>query len=166
MTACHRRIERFLQTLCFAARHCGGRLLSQAEREAIERALRYFREAAPKHTADEEEDLFPALVATLPEVAEPVERLEADHVRAAALHAEVDCLGEKWVQAGELSETNLDAFRRATAELEALYAAHIQVEEGEVFSRADGALDKRQLEAIGRRMAARRGVPFPNAASR
>jgi hemerythrin-like domain-containing protein len=166
MTACHRRIERFLETLCYAARQCGGRALAPEEREAIERALRYFREAAPKHTSDEEEDLFPALVATLPEVAAPVERLEADHMRAAALHAEVDCLGEQWVQTGELSETDLGAFRKATAELELLYAGHIQVEEGEVFPRADGALDKNQLEAIGRRMAARRGVPFPEAASR
>lgn len=166
MTACHRRIERFLETLCYAARNCGGRPLSPEEREAIERALRYFREAAPNHTADEEEDLFPALLATLPEVAAPVERLEADHARATVLHAQVDFLGEKWVQAGALSAADLSAFGKATEELEVLYAGHIQVEEREVFPRADGALGKDQLEAIGRRMAARRGVPFPEAASR
>lgn len=162
MTACHRRIERFLETLCYAARNCGGRPLAEEERAAMERALRYFREAAPNHTADEEEDLFPALVAELPEVAAPVERLEADHVRAGELHDQVDALGQRWIRCGELSEEELTAFRSATAELESLYAAHIQVEEGEVFPRAHGALRKDQIEAIGRRMAARRGVRYPD----
>jgi hypothetical protein len=35
--------------------------LNEEQRGAFEAALRYFREAAPKHTADEEESLFPRL---------------------------------------------------------------------------------------------------------
>jgi len=35
--------------------------LTEETRAALESALRYFREAAPKHTADEEESLFPRM---------------------------------------------------------------------------------------------------------
>jgi hypothetical protein len=37
------------------------RPLTEETRAALETALRYFREAAPKHTADEEESRFPRL---------------------------------------------------------------------------------------------------------
>lgn len=165
MTACHRRIEGFLQTLCFAAQNWGGRMLSPQEREALQRSLRYFREAAPKHTADEEEDLFPLLVESAPEVAVPVGRLEADHRRASELHDDVEALGQEWIRRGTLREAELTAFRKATGELESLYAEHIRVEESEVFPRAGHALREEQLEAMGRRMAARRGVSYPEKAS-
>ena len=161
MIACHRRIERFLQTLCFASNNCGGRPLTQEEKDAMERSLRYFRDAAPNHTADEEEDLFPALLRKLPEVREPVERLESDHKRANALHAQVDRLGERWVRDGQLSEADLSTFQEAMQALEALYATHIRAEEHQVFPRAAGTLRDDELEAIGRRMAVRRGVVYP-----
>src|SRR6478735_5445740 len=60
MSDCHRRIEMFMGTLSTAAQF-EGRLLSDDESRALEAALRYFREAAPKHNADEEESLFPRL---------------------------------------------------------------------------------------------------------
>jgi hemerythrin-like domain-containing protein len=166
MMACHRRIERFLQTLRFAARQCGGRPLSEEERDAVKRSLLYFREAAPNHAADEEEDLFPALLSELPDVAVRVERLETEHKRAQALHAHVDRLGERWVREGHLNEEELASFREATEELEALYTEHIHVEEDEVFPHASSALGAEQLEAIGRRMAARRGVAYPESRSK
>jgi len=53
---CHRRIERFLSVL---AQLSGQVSLTADQRASLETALRYFREAAPKHTADEEETLFP-----------------------------------------------------------------------------------------------------------
>lgn len=160
MTACHRRIERFLKTLRFAAEHAGGRGLEPEEREALARALRYFREAAPHHTADEEQDLFPALVRKEPDTAVSVENLEKDHARAEELHARVDALGEKWLQAGQLSGPDLAEFRDATATLEKLYAGHIRIEETEVFPRASRALNRTDLDAIGRRMAQRRGMAY------
>ena len=48
---CHRRVEMFLGVLkAAAALH--GRQLSEDERRSLDNALHYFREAAPKHTAD------------------------------------------------------------------------------------------------------------------
>ena len=46
-----------LQQVAMAA----DRPLADDARNSLETALRYFREAAPKHTADEEESLFPRL---------------------------------------------------------------------------------------------------------
>src|SRR5262252_10900664 len=58
---CHRRIEMFLNVLVRVAEQARGDALNAEQRGALESALRYFREAAPKHTADEEESLFPRL---------------------------------------------------------------------------------------------------------
>ena len=38
-----------------------GRQLSHDERQSLDTVLRYFREAAPRHNADEEESRFPRL---------------------------------------------------------------------------------------------------------
>jgi len=160
LAACHRRVERFLKTLCAAAAQASVHDLTTEEREAIGRSLRYFREAAPNHTADEEQDLFPALVNRDPAAAAAVESLESDHVRAGELHRRVDAIGEEWIRSGRLSESELAKFREASTQLEQLYAEHIRIEETDVFPRAAQVLNEAELEAIGRRMAERRGVAF------
>src|SRR5688572_25428781 len=58
LSDCHRRVENFLGTLIIVAEQARGAELNPHQREGLETALRYFREAAPKHTADEEESLF------------------------------------------------------------------------------------------------------------
>lgn len=160
LTACHRRIERFLKTLRAAAKLAGERDLEKEELEAIGRSLTYFRNAAPKHTEDEEHDLFPALMRKLPDVASSVESLESDHARANVLHARVDVIGQQWIEDRRISPAALGEFLDATSQLEVLYTAHIKHEETEVFPRASSALNDVELEAIGRNMAARRGVEF------
>jgi hypothetical protein len=57
---CHRRIERSLNVLVSVARQNGG-WLDEGQRTALVTSLHYFRDAAPKHTADEEDSLFPSL---------------------------------------------------------------------------------------------------------
>jgi hypothetical protein len=80
------------------------RPLTEGTRVALESALRYFREAAPKHTADEEQSLFPRLRQMhLPDVDAAIERLELleqDHRLAGSLHAEVENLGQWYLEAG------------------------------------------------------------------
>ncbi len=92
MSDCHRRIEMFLNTIR-AAGGLNGRQLAEDERRALDAALRYFREAAPKHNADEEESLFPRLRwVSDPEVQSAladVARLEQEHRWAAPLHAAI-----------------------------------------------------------------------------
>src|SRR5437868_9766364 len=94
---CHRRIERFLAVLIkLAAQAKGGPMTKEQSRE-WEQALDYFRNAAPRHTADEEESLFPRLRGVHhPEVEHALaemQELEADHDQAAEWHGLVDQLG-------------------------------------------------------------------------
>ena len=60
LSDCHRRIEMFMGSLERLSRLIDRQLEDNA-RAALDSALRYFREAAPKHTADEEQSLFPRL---------------------------------------------------------------------------------------------------------
>ncbi len=162
LTDCHRRIERFLSVLVQVSAQARGGPLSEDRRAALETALRYFREAAPKHTADEEETLFPRLrPLENPEVRAvlaQVEALEAQHAEADRRHAEVDRLGAAWLAAGMLSEADAARLSSLVAELAELYRGHIAVEEGEVFPAASAALGDAERHAMGSEMAARRGL--------
>lgn len=60
LSDCHRRVEMFLGMLEAVAKVID-RPATEETRRALESALRYFGEVAPKHTADEEESLFPRL---------------------------------------------------------------------------------------------------------
>lgn len=57
LSDCHRRIEMFLGSLQQVAELIDSPLNS-GTRSSLESALKYFHEAAPKHTQDEEESLF------------------------------------------------------------------------------------------------------------
>jgi hemerythrin-like domain-containing protein len=162
LTDCHRRIERFLSVLSGVATATGGGPLNGEQSAALETALRYFREAAPRHTADEEESLFPRLRGKeLPETQAALARvdaLEQDHARADERHAEVDRLGREWLASGQLPPAAAARLSRLLDELAELYRAHIAVEEGEVFPLAARSLSAAECQAMGGEMAARRGL--------
>jgi hemerythrin-like domain-containing protein len=162
LTDCHRRIERFLNVLVRVAADAQGAPLTPEQRTAFETALRYFRDAAPKHTADEESTLFPRLRASAnPEAQAALARLDAlegDHDRADIAHAEADRLGRQWLDAGTLAPDAAAKLSATLAELTELYRAHIAVEEGEVFPIAARALSAGDRRAAGREMAGRRGL--------
>lgn len=61
LSDCHRRIEHSLQVLLAVTEQVDGQPLFAAHRSDLEGALAYFGTAAPRHTADEEESLFPRL---------------------------------------------------------------------------------------------------------
>src|SRR6478672_9023307 len=86
LSDCHRRIELFLGVLTRIAEDARGGALAEQRCSALMTALRYFREAAPKHTADEEQSLFPRMRACKgAEVEAALDRvaaLEVDHRRA------------------------------------------------------------------------------------
>src|SRR5215475_7981668 len=85
---CHLRIEHFLRILCFVAERAHGPILTEEEATAVQSALNYFRVGGRRHTADEEQSLFPRLIAT-GGFAE-LDRLEEDHAEADESHAEVE----------------------------------------------------------------------------
>jgi hemerythrin-like domain-containing protein len=160
---CHRRIERFLSVLVQVSAQAHGSPLTTEQHAGLETALRYFREAAPKHTADEEETLFPRLRSLdhpgLKALLETISSLENDHARAERSHAVVDRLGQRWLASGSLEVADAERFAQLVDELEALYREHIGTEERELFSAAAGVLDRSAREAMAAEMRARRGLP-------
>jgi hemerythrin superfamily protein len=169
LSDCHRRIERFLGQLSTLAGRAGEGALSEDERGVAENALRYFAEAAPRHTRDEEDSLFPRLRSVAagnePERAAParsaletVARLEEDHRRAEADHAAVDALFRRWIEDGRLPGPERERLRTLLDDLTASYRVHIAAEDGQVFPLAARALDDEQRLDVGREMAGRRGL--------
>lgn len=157
LTDCHRRIEHFLNILFVVVGRAQRRALSGEETEAIHVALQYFRVGGKRHTADEEESLFPRIRAELGSgTLVELERLEDDHAAAAGLHAAVETLYLKWISAGALNEFDTQQLVSNTQSLKQLYEAHIQVEEKLVFPRAAHLLESETVQAIGREFRARR----------
>ena len=163
LSDCHRRIEQFLDVLAKIAETSGGTALSDEHRRAAEAALKYFDVAAPRHTQDEEQSLFPRLrgldhpqvKAALEQIAE----LEADHGRADALHQRAAAIFRAWLHSGPLSPDQHRELSEALASLRAIYAGHIQIEDRTIFPLAAQVLDPGQLKALGAEMAERRGLP-------
>ena len=131
-------------------------------RSALESALRYFRESAPKHTADEEESLFPRLRQIQdPEIENALaslDALEADHHKANTLHGEVDVLGTRCLDERCLPATEAAQFRQAVNKLASIYGEHIRIEDEVVFPAAKRRLSSPQQSAIASEMASRRNL--------
>ena len=161
LSDCHRRVEMFLGTL-EAVAGVIDRPATEETRRALESALRYFAQAAPKHTADEEESLFPRLRQIQhPEVQSAfsrLEQLEEEHRWAAPLHAEVERLGAQYLSTGSLSSPEVEEFRKAVASLASMYKQHISVEDELVFPLAARMLSGADKSAIADEMAGRRKV--------
>lgn len=160
---CHRRIERFLSALVAVAEQSVAGGLAEGQRVILDAALRYFREAAPKHTLDEEESLFPRLRASDGGQAALalLDALHADHRLAEELHREVETLAGRLLAEGRLPEGDSRRLVEVLNDLHAIYQKHIRAEDEELFPLAGRVLSAPELEAVGREMAERRGVNFP-----
>jgi hemerythrin-like domain-containing protein len=162
LSDCHRRIERFLEILQKVVEQARGKSLNDEQRRAVEAALEYFHTAAPRHTADEEESLFPLLMASdkpaAHEAIRIVRALEREHAEANVAHAEVEFWYRRWIEIGSLAAPQTDKLFRTLHELREMYRRHIAVEDDEVFPLAAKVLDRDQLAHLGRQMARRRGL--------
>ena len=161
LSDCHRRIEMFLGSL-EAVAVVIDRPASEETRRALETALRYFSQAAPKHTADEEDSLFPRLRQNQDSEVQSsfsqLDRLEDEHRWAAPLHAEVELLGKKYLLTDALSAVEVEKFRNAVAALASLYKRHITVEDSVIFPLAARLLTRMEKIAIAGEMARRRDL--------
>jgi hemerythrin-like domain-containing protein len=162
LSDCHRRIEHFLDVLIAVHGRAGAAALSPSDRSALEGALQYFKTAAPRHTADEEESLFPRLRKSGDPAAVQalgvIEGLEHDHDEANTHHEAVDLLVRQWLTAGALPPASSAELGERLSVLRALYRRHIAVEDLDLFPAAARVLNEDQIGQIGREMAARRGV--------
>lgn len=160
MMDCHRRIEHFLDVLVKVVDGAPDDALDDEHRIALETALRYFQQAAPRHTEDEEHSLFPRLrEIDDPRVRHTLARmadLEADHRSAEAAHARVDALGRRWLREGWLATAARTELRDLLAAMRQTYARHIRMEDEQVFPLAQRLLEQGKLQQIGREMRQRR----------
>jgi hemerythrin-like domain-containing protein len=160
LSDCHRRIEHFLAVLTTIANQARGATLTDAQRAQLDAAATYFVTAAPRHTADEEDSLFPRLrLSNDPQAAAAlalVDRLEDDHAAATEQHEVVDRLVRRWLADGNLTAADVEQLLERLGQLTTMYAAHIAVEDHQVFPAAAEILSKDDIREIGQEMMARR----------
>lgn len=161
MSDCHRRIEHFLGIFQRVVDEYASIPLDDEAEKALVVAVRYFRESAPNHTADEEDSLFPRLRSLdrddLEDLLVEAERLERDHKQAESIHNSVDKRVNRWLESGSLDRDEIKQLRNDLDTLGALYARHIHFEDSVLFPRAEEMLSRAEVKNIGSEMAARRG---------
>lgn len=152
LTACHDKIRRFASLCDRLARHTAQHGADEQARAAATGILRYFTLAAPLHHADEEQDLFPALLVLGDDGLTAATRaLAEDHGRLDALWARA----RPWLEA--VQQGSASPAPHALAQFASHYVQHAAREEREVFPFA-ARLPESTLRAIGQRMARRRGA--------
>ena len=120
--------------------------------------MRYFDTAARQHHADEEDDLFPALIESMAGsdaicLREIIDGLKADHRALEACWRHLRGTLER-IAAGEQVSLVVD-------DVEALavrYERHIEREEKELLPMAARLLSDEELARVGRAMRARRRI--------
>lgn len=164
LSDCHRRIERFLGGMLAVARQFRGGDLEPANRNVLEQGIRYFATSGTRHMEDEEASLFPRLRASADadaaEALAMLKALEADHREAEKRHAAAEGIVREWLDAGTIPDDRSRELVQHLEALSAMYARHIGLEDHELFPAAARILSSSDLEAVGREMADRRGVPF------
>lgn len=124
--------------------------------------MRYFGQATPKHTSDEEVSLFPRLRqmddSEIQSAFAALDKLETDHRRAEPLHAEVERLGVHYLETGSLSASEVESYRTSVNRLVSMYKQHIAVEDELIFPIAKRLLSDSEKSAIANEMADRRQV--------
>lgn len=157
LEACHARVQGSLDLLARLCVHLAQRrALDQGPdamaRDAARDVLRYFDIAAPLHHQDEERHVFPAL-STDAELAPLCQELIRQH-------GEIE---QQWRQQlrpllQTLEPADLDALQLAAQRFAELHADHLRSEDARIFPAARARLDEAGQRAMGREMAARRGL--------
>lgn len=158
ISACHHRVEKQCATLRRLVPHLAQHGADADARSAATAVMRYFDTAAKDHHADEETDLFPALI-------ESMAGSDAVCIRGLidALTLDHRALESRWqrlrvmlqsIAAGDpvhLDSAYVESFIR-------LYERHIAREEAELLPMASRLLGDDALNEIGKAMRERRGI--------
>ncbi|MQM31699.1 MAG: cation-binding protein [Candidatus Accumulibacter phosphatis] len=158
LAACHRRIEAQCTSLRRLVPHLLAHGADDAARTAAISLMRYFDTSALHHHADEEEDLFPALIESMAGsdalcLREIIAGLTADHRALEACWRHLRAILER-IAASECVPLLVD-------DVEALavrYEHHIEREESELLPMAARLLSDADLARVGRAMRVRRKI--------
>ena len=153
LSACHSRVERQCATLRRLVVHLAAHGADQQARTAATNVMRYFDTSARDHHADEEEDLFPALIESMAGsdavcVREMIEGLKADHRALEAAWRRLRGVLEK-IAAGE----SLPLVPDDVEALVGVYERHIMREECELLPMAVRLLGEEDLARSAARCA-------------
>ena len=154
LRACHSRIMDQCDTLKKLQLHLPEHGSDVQARQAAQAIMRYFDTAGQYHHQDEEEDLFPLLLASGSNEAHAlVRRLLGDHREMNAawlvLRLRLSAIAEG--QSDMLENTVVEKFSDA-------YARHITLENVQLLPLSAQLLNQQALNELGRKIAARRGV--------
>lgn len=159
LRACHGRIMAQCSTLHKLLQHLPAHGCDTQARQAAQAILRYFDSAGQYHHQDEEMDLFPLLLATTSaEAHELILRLLGEHheMDAAWLRLRSRLQGIAEGQSAVLEESVVNTFSTA-------YERHIALENSQLLPLSAQLLGQQQLQDLGKKMAARRGVSLTQA---
>lgn len=156
LQACHERIRAQCSTLEKLRLHLPQHGCDRQAQQAASAILRYFDSAGRNHHDDEEQDLFPLLLASGNTAAQ---RLVAHLLDK---HRELDaawvCMRTELqdIAAGTLATLNAGSVQHFIS----AYQTHIELENAQLLPLAQTLLTTTQIAALGKSMAARRGVIF------
>lgn len=158
LSACHARIEQQCATLRRMVVHLGRHGVDEDARVAAAGVMRYFDTAAVHHHADEERDLFPALIEALAGsdavcLRELTTSLSSEH-----RELEVHWQRVRGLLARVVAGDGAALESSAVEGLVGRYQQHIEREEKELLPMAARLLSDDDLDRIGRAMRLRRGI--------
>ena len=132
LAACHARIRHHAELAVTLAAPAAAQPAT-AIAEAAAAVARYFSVALPLHAADEDHSLAPRLIRAFPAVAPALTHVAADHAAhdaaVARVLAPVAALAADPTRRAELAPV----LAAAAEDLRAAFAAHLALEEAEVF---------------------------------
>jgi len=160
--ACHGKIQQQLDTLQKLAVHLPVHGCDQQVQQAAQGILRYFDTAGQFHHQDEEENLFPTLLALdTPEKAKVkalIENLLAQHAVMFAAWSDVRAVLVKLAEG-----VNTPLPQALVEKLVGSYTPHIELKKTKLLSLSTRLLSPQQIMEMGKCMAQRRGAKFPSA---
>jgi len=168
LVACHDRIEQRLQILERVIPH----LRSDSEekrreaRQALDNALRFLEVMGTLHTQDEEESVFPRVLANAgddaPMLGELTTMLESQHREKEAVFEQLKAHAASFPLAPEPpSPEQASRFEGLVAQLAGLYRPHIMIENERLIPLSAPHLNQAQSDEIAQEMRARRGAEEP-----
>lgn len=158
LSACHERIEKQCATLRRLPAHLAAHGADADARQAAANVMRYFDTAGRNHHADEECDLFPALLESM--AGSDAVCLRDITTALTREHRELDGVWRTLrAQLQSLAQGDASALDAATVDdFVNRHARHIAREEDELLPMARRLLSDEQIQDIARAMQARRGV--------
>ena len=158
LSACHARIEQQCATLRRMVVHLARHGVDEDARVAAAGVMRYFDTAAVHHHADEERDLFPALIEAM--AGSDAVCLRELTTSLASEHRELEVHWQRvrGLLARVVAGDGAALESSAVEGLVGRYQQHVEREEKELLPMAARLLSDDDLDRIGRAMRRRRGI--------